>query len=129
MDEARGDRAINELFETAKLYSGPYLGRAPDLLVGYNNGYRHSWDCASGVVSGPVFEDNVKAWSGDHCVDPRLVPGVLFCNYAIDNEDPSLLDMAPTALKLFGLEPESHMEGIPLFQEDPLTRERPQTQD
>jgi predicted AlkP superfamily phosphohydrolase/phosphomutase len=122
VDEDRGDRAINDLFETAKLYSGPYLGRAPDLLVGYNTGYRHSWDCASGVVSGPVFEDNVKAWSADHCVDPRLVPGVLFCNYAVDNEDPSLLDMAPTALKLFGLEPASHMEGQPLFHEDPLTR-------
>jgi hypothetical protein len=36
------------------------------------------------VVAGPVFEDNVKAWSGDHCIDPRLVPGVFFCNRTVE---------------------------------------------
>jgi predicted AlkP superfamily phosphohydrolase/phosphomutase len=122
VDEEKGDRAINELFDTSKLYDGPYLDRAPDLLVGYNTGYRHSWDCASGVVSGPVFEDNVKAWSADHCVDPRLVPGILLSNYAIDEQDPSLLDMAPTVLKLFGLEPAPYMEGKTLFRENPVSR-------
>ena len=91
------------------------LGNAPDLLIGYNDGYRTSWDCATGVVSGPVFEDNVKAWSGDHCVDPRLVPGVFFCNQAIDDDDPALIDIAPTALRLFGLEPPAHMDGKALF--------------
>jgi bisphosphoglycerate-independent phosphoglycerate mutase (AlkP superfamily) len=67
------------------------------------------------VISGPVFEDNVKAWSGDHCVDPRLVPGVFFSNRKIDVEDHALVDVAPTALRLFGLVPPKHMEGKPLF--------------
>jgi hypothetical protein len=31
-----------------------------------------------GRVTAGVFEDNTRSWSGDHCVDPRLVPGVLF---------------------------------------------------
>ena len=115
-DEEKDTVGINEVFDTSKLYQGPYLENAPDLLIGYNHGYRTSWDCASGVVSGPVFEDNVKAWSGDHCVDPRLVPGVFFCNEKIDDDDPALLDIAPTALRLFGLEPPAHMEGKPLFE-------------
>ena len=68
------------------------------------------------MVAGPVFEDNVKAWSGDHCIDPRLVPGVLFCNHAIDDDDPALIDIAPTALRLFGLTPPAHMDGKPLFE-------------
>ena len=63
----------------------------------------------------PVI-DNVKAWSGDHCVDPRLVPGILFCNHQIDRQDPALIDVAPTALRLFGLEPPPYMEGRPLFE-------------
>jgi hypothetical protein len=79
-----------------------------------------SWDCATGVVNTPVFEDNVKAWSGDHCVDPRLVPGVIFCNYPIENEDPALIDIAPTALRLFGLKPAPFMEGQSLFDKSPL---------
>ena len=60
VDEGTGDVAINELFDTARIYHGPYLANAPDLVVGYNAGYRVSWDCATGNVAGPVFEDNVK---------------------------------------------------------------------
>ncbi len=116
MDESRGVVGINEVFDTKVIYEGPYSENAPDLIIGYDNGYRISWDCASGMVAGPVFEDNVKAWSGDHCVDPRLVPGVLFSNVAISKDrEPTLLDIAPSALTMFGVTPPKHMEGAPLF--------------
>ena len=111
VDRDKGEVGIREAFDTAALYSGPYLENAPDLLIGYNAGYRTSWDCATGVVAAPIFEDNVKAWSGDHCIDPRLVPGVFFCNRATQTKDPALIDIAPTALKLFGIEPPAHMDG------------------
>jgi predicted AlkP superfamily phosphohydrolase/phosphomutase len=113
-DAERREVGIREVFDTSTLYSGPYLENAPDLLIGYNAGYRTSWDCATGVVEGPVFEDNVKAWSGDHCIDPRLVPGVFFCNRKIEARDPALIDIAPTVLRLFGVEPPSYMDGRPL---------------
>ncbi len=116
-DEEAGEVGITEVFDTHKLYGGPYIGNAPDLLIGYKRGYRTSWDCATGVVAGPVFEDNVKAWSGDHCVDPRQVPGVIFSSHAIDSDDPALMDIAPTALRLFGVEPPAHMEGVPIFEQ------------
>jgi len=115
VDAETGAVAIREAFDPAALYRGPYLENAPDLLIGYDVGYRVSWECAAGVVRGEVFEDNVKAWSGDHCVDPRLVPGVLFCNRPIDREHPALVDIAPTALWLFGVEPPPHMDGRVLF--------------
>lgn len=113
-DAERGEVGIREVFDTSRLYAGPYLENAPDLLIGYNAGYRTSWDCATGVVAAPVFEDNVKAWSGDHCIDPRLVPGVFFCNRPVDADDPALIDIAPTALTLFGIRPPAHMDGTPL---------------
>ena len=115
LEDAGNGIAIREMFDTAVIYDGPYAGNAPDLLAGYNTGYRVSWDCASGVVSGPVFEDNTKAWSGDHCIDPRLVPGVFFCSRPIDKADPALIDIAPTALHLFGVDIPGHIEGKPLF--------------
>ena len=118
-DEERSYVGIREVFDTAKLYHGPYLGEAPDLLIGFNEGYRTSWDGATGMASGALFEDNVKAWSGDHIVDPRLVPGVFFCSEPIDAEDPGLVDLAPTILKLFGLTPPAHMDGRPLFERRP----------
>jgi predicted AlkP superfamily phosphohydrolase/phosphomutase len=113
-DDERSEIGIREVFDTAKIYDGPYRENAPDFIIGYNAGYRTSWDCATGVVACPIFEDNVKAWSGDHCIDPRLVPGVFFCNRAIDAEEPAIVDIAPTALRLFGIEPPGHMDGRPL---------------
>ncbi len=72
---------------------------------------------ATGVVAGNIFEDNVKAWSGDHCIDPRIVPGVLFCNHKIDVNDPALIDIAPTVLQQFGLTPPEYMDGKVLFKD------------
>jgi predicted AlkP superfamily phosphohydrolase/phosphomutase len=114
LDPDTGEVGIREAFVPATLYAGPYLENAPDLLIGYNAGYRTSWDCAQGVVAGPVFQDNARPWSGDHCVDPRLVPGVFFCNRPTTTEQPALIDLAPTALRLFGVEPPAYMDGRPL---------------
>jgi predicted AlkP superfamily phosphohydrolase/phosphomutase len=114
-DTEKSEIGINEAFDTDLIYRGPYKGNAPDLLIGYNHGYRISWDCAGGKVAGTVFEDNIKAWSGDHIVDPRLVPGIFLSNYTINNDDPSIVDMAPTILALFGLPAAPHMEGTSLL--------------
>jgi predicted AlkP superfamily phosphohydrolase/phosphomutase len=113
-DDERSEIGIREVFDTAQIYDGPYRENAPDFIIGYNAGYRTSWDCATGVVARPVFEDNVKAWSGDHCIDPRLVPGVFFCNRTIEDDEPALVDIAPTALRLFGIDPPRYMDGRPL---------------
>ena len=118
-DEERGEVGINQVYDAHEVYDGPYLVNAPDLIVGHNHGYRSSWDNATGVASGPVFDDNAKAWSGDHCVDPLIVPGVFFCNHPIDNRDPALIDIAPTVLRLFGIEAPAHMDGKPLFERPP----------
>ncbi len=114
-DDDCGETAILKVYATSRLYRGPYLEEAPDLIVGYNNGYRTSWDAAQGKITPNVIEDNPKAWSGDHSLDPLLVPGVLFCNRKIDAEDPGIEDMAPTALDLFGIPRPPYMEGKPVF--------------
>jgi predicted AlkP superfamily phosphohydrolase/phosphomutase len=114
VDPKTGERCIREVFLTHEIHSGPYADTAPELLVGYFEGWRHSWDCATGSVTRDVFVDNTKSWSGDHCVDPRLVPGVFFCNKKIDAA-PSLMDIAPTVLDLFGLEAPRHMQGKALW--------------
>jgi predicted AlkP superfamily phosphohydrolase/phosphomutase len=103
--------AIQGIYPAGEIYSGPYLGAAPDLVVGYAEGYRASWGAAVGRTTAAVFEDNLKAWCGDHCVDPVLVPGVLFSNLEIQAETPGIEDMAATALKLFGVAAPGWMEG------------------
>jgi predicted AlkP superfamily phosphohydrolase/phosphomutase len=118
VDPKTGERVVNEAFITSDLHSGPYADMAPEVLIGYCRGFRHSWDCATGSVTAEIFTDNTKSWSGDHCVDPRLVPGVFWCNRAIATDTPNLLDIAPTALDLFGVDIPGYMQGKSLFQED-----------
>ena len=115
VDHETQEIAIRNVYSAGSVYKGPYLDAAPDLIIGYSAGYRTSWGAAIGKISAHVFEDNSKAWSGDHCVDPPLVPGVLFSNRKVDAEDPGIEDMAPTALKLFGIQPPGWMEGRSVF--------------
>jgi predicted AlkP superfamily phosphohydrolase/phosphomutase len=112
-DPASGHIGITGVFDCDAVYAGPYVDNAPDLIVGYGDGYRASWDSVMGKVTGQIFEDNLKAWSGDHCIDPRLVPGVLFSNRKIAEEKPAIVDVAPTMLKLFGLAIPGHIDGKP----------------
>ena len=114
-DPLDGEPVVKEAFFTPSIHKGPYADMAPELLIGYHKGFRHSWDCAVGAVSKEIFTDNVKAWSGDHCVDPRLVPGVFWCNRKIATDRPNLMDIAPTTLDLFGVPVPGYMQGRALF--------------
>src|SRR5947209_903563 len=113
VDAASGRVGITGVFDCDATYAGPYVDNAPDLIVGYGDGFRASWDSVMGKVTTKIFEDNLKAWSGDHCIDPRLVPGVLFSNFKIADEKPAIVDVAPTVLKLFGLGLPVHLDGKP----------------
>jgi predicted AlkP superfamily phosphohydrolase/phosphomutase len=111
-DPARGRVAVSEVWDDHSVFPGPYRDNAPDLLLGYNNGYRTGWDSVMGRVNESVWEDNCKAWSGDHCIDARQVPGVLFSNRAIRPEGKaSIVDVAATVLDLFGLAKPGHFDG------------------
>jgi predicted AlkP superfamily phosphohydrolase/phosphomutase len=113
VDPATSQIAIRRTFDGMKAFTGPYRENAPDVVVGFEKGYRASWDGAQGRVTQTVFELNSKAWSGDHCIDPELVPGVLFSNWKISGDGHSITDVAPTMLDLFGLRIPSHMDGKP----------------
>ena len=114
-DPETGETAITSVYDAREVMSGPYVGDAPDLFIGYNIGYRASWDAAVGKSSDGVFEDNVKSWSGDHCVDFRLVPGVLFSNRKIHAQKPGLIDIGPSILEMFGARVPAHMQGRSIF--------------
>jgi predicted AlkP superfamily phosphohydrolase/phosphomutase len=109
-----GQAAVSHVYEPSALYRGPYLNAAPDLIVGYADGYRVSWESALGKVTPALIDDNPKAWSGDHCLDPVLVPGVLFSNLPLAADDPGIEDVAPTVLDLFGVARPGWMDGFAL---------------
>ena len=119
-DPATGRRVVHRVYRREEVYEGPFLEEAPDLILGFEEGYRTSWQTALGATPPTVLEPNTKRWSGDHCVDPPFVPGVLLMNRRIETEQPRIIDMAPTILKLFGIEVPVSMDGRSL-----LSGERP----
>lgn len=120
-DPDRQSEAIHAAIPRESAYSGPYLSAAPDILVGYNVGYRVSWGAAKGQCGRHVFSDNTNAWSGDHCIHPDLVPGILFSNLKLNTSQANIVDLAPTALDLFGLPKPHYMDGDSLLCDDAIS--------
>jgi predicted AlkP superfamily phosphohydrolase/phosphomutase len=114
-DDDEGSVAINRAFDTAAVNPGPYADVGPDLTIGYAPGYRASWDAAQGKAAGPVIDNNTRRWSGDHCLDPRQVPGVLFSSLPLASDRAHIMDIAPTVLALFGVEAPRYMQGRSLL--------------
>ncbi len=125
--ERNNDVAITEVFITNELYDGPYVGNGPDLLPGFNHNYRQSWAAAVGKADGRVIHDNPKAWSGDHCTDWRLVPGILFSSKRLVRENPCIIDMSASVLDLFGIAAPRHMQGRSFFRPDQTEERREPT--
>jgi predicted AlkP superfamily phosphohydrolase/phosphomutase len=116
-DPQTGRSCVRRVAVSQQFFRGPYRFDAPDLLVGWEGGYRHSWECATGQVTEQVFSDNDRSWSGDHCVDPSIVPGVLLCNRPIATESPRLVDIPASVMRLFGQEIPGYMQGEMIFPE------------
>jgi predicted AlkP superfamily phosphohydrolase/phosphomutase len=100
----------------SEAYQGPYAHSGPDMLVGYNRGYRAGWKTILGSFPPDELEDNTNPWSGDHCMDYTLVPGVLLSNRKIAANAPALTDIAPTILQEFGIAKGQGMIGESVFQ-------------
>jgi hypothetical protein len=45
-------------------------------------------------VPGSLVDDNKKKWSGDHCITPEAVPGVLFTSFKPETPLDSLQGIA-----------------------------------
>lgn len=114
LEDADGTSIVKKVYTRKELYQGPYVGDGPDLFIGFNANYRASWQTGLGAAPKNVVEDNDRLWSGDHLCDPSLVPGVIFSNLKLNVSQATLLDVAPTILRYFDIQPPSDAEGKPL---------------
>jgi predicted AlkP superfamily phosphohydrolase/phosphomutase len=94
-----GIAVVDAVYDADAIYHGAHLGDAPDLVVGYAPGYRASWQTTLGGVPTALIEDNLQPWSGDHCIDPAAVPGVLFTSFQPDKPVAGIADVAQLILR------------------------------
>jgi predicted AlkP superfamily phosphohydrolase/phosphomutase len=114
-DPDTGERVVRRIYSREELYKGPYLDEAPDLVVGFEEGYRVSWQTSLGGIPPEIIEPNERRWSADHCsVDPSQVEGVFFSSRPVDSASPRIEDVAPSVLTKMGIAPPADMDGHPL---------------
>lgn len=122
-DPENGQPIITRIDFASEAYQGPNARKGPDALVGYNRGYRAGWQTILGNFPSDVLENNDNPWSGDHCMDYTLVPGVLLSNRKIEIASPALTDITPTILAEFGIAKPDVMAGHSVFAADGAGRQ------
>jgi len=114
--DSSGKFVLDRVEITSEYYPASDERLAPDLILGYADGFRASWETVLGGISQPILTPNLEQWSGEHLISARLVPGVLFTNRKLNSQAPHLRDLAPTVLRLFGLDSPEAMAGHTLIE-------------
>jgi predicted AlkP superfamily phosphohydrolase/phosphomutase len=112
VDPETGEHIVHAVYKRDDVFHGPYINNAPDLQVGFADGYRVSWQTSlGGSPPGLVYPNNQK-WTGDHCgFDYKQTSGILVANRPIDSSDPQIIDIAPTVLRFFGVKVPADIDG------------------
>jgi predicted AlkP superfamily phosphohydrolase/phosphomutase len=115
VDPKTGEKAILHAFVSRETYRGRHLENAPDIVLGFNYGYRISWGSPLGKFPKGVFSDNDEKWSGDHMGAPEILPGTLAANRPIASSSPALFDVTATVLAIYGIPKPPEMIGESVF--------------
>jgi predicted AlkP superfamily phosphohydrolase/phosphomutase len=114
-DPKTGRPVVDDVYRSSEVFHGNRVNAAPDLLIGYNNGFRSSWQTALGAVPAEEIVDNTEAWAADHCIAPRHVPGVLISNRKSKLPDPQLIDLPVSLLSTFSVQRGERMRGREIY--------------
>lgn len=115
-DPEDGSPIIRAVYKRDDVYSGEYLKNASELQIGMEDGYRVSWQTTLGGAPQGIVYPNMKKWSGDHGgYDYATTAGVLISSRPVTRDHLSIVDIAPTVLKYFGVQIPSDIDGKPLF--------------
>ena len=114
-DPETGERPVYRVYRREEVYSGPEMETLPDLIVGYDAGYRISGTDAQLQIGPRILAANQLRWSGDHCMAAEVVPGILFSSRPLELDDPRIVDLPVTILAEFGIERPEQMRGRNIF--------------
>jgi predicted AlkP superfamily phosphohydrolase/phosphomutase len=115
VDPKTGQKVLLKAYVAKDVYSGPFVGEAPDIVLGFNRGYRISFGSPLGKIEKNVLEDNKGKWSGDHMGAAEILSGILAANRPIVAEAPALYDLTATVLNVFGIEKPKELIGKTIF--------------
>ena len=116
IDPDTGERIVRAVYKRDDVYSGEHLAAGADLQVGFDDGYRVSWQTTLGGAPPGVVYPNLTKWSGDHGgFDFATTAGVIVSNRPLSTTAPRIIDIAPTVLDFYGLAVPPTLDGKPLL--------------
>ncbi len=119
-DPDTGETVVQGVYKREAIFKGPYVDRAGDLQLSFKTGYRTSWQTALGAIPESIIVANLKKWSGDHCAsDISDTGGVLVANRRLKQSGYSIMDIAPTVLRLLGCPDHPEFDGRAMQLQEP----------
>lgn len=114
-DPESGQPIVEQVYPREQLYQGPFLHRAPDLVIEWKDyAYwgRGRYDNQSPVFeSGRKFDFTDQPLTGSHRLEGLLIAQGAGIRSGAILEGTHLLDLAPTILNLLGIQPSDNMDG------------------
>jgi predicted AlkP superfamily phosphohydrolase/phosphomutase len=114
-DPKDGKQIVRRVFRGRDAFHGARVAEGPDLVVGYDVGYGASDQTTLGEVTEDVIADNTSRWSGNHLMDPAVVPGIVLANRTIADGEHGLVDVTATILTWYGVPLSEGMSGKSIF--------------
>ena len=99
---AEGRLVLSSVWLADETFTGDFVDRGPDLVLGFSPGFRASAENGLGGWTAEALRPNRDQWSGDHCIDPQWVPGVLFSSQSLwHSSAPSYKDIPNLAAGMY----------------------------
>ncbi len=110
-DPETGEKVFSAIY-TRDEYRGIAQEDAPDIQLGYAEGFQSTKSTVKGSAPKDLFEPNTDKWSGEHASsDVALTPGIFFSNRPIGDKEPRIVDLGVTALQYLGVQVPKDFEG------------------
>jgi len=124
VDPKTGKHPILRCDLASEVYSGSRIAEAPDLLVGYDEGYGNADASSTGRIPNEVLVDNCPAnhrgklgtFNGNHLMSPDVVKGILLSNRRLRPGHFNLEDLTVEILDWYGIEKAEGMHGSPVLE-------------
>jgi predicted AlkP superfamily phosphohydrolase/phosphomutase len=114
-DPETGEKVFTAVYLKSDTYKGASESDAPDIQLGYADGYQTEKASVAGAAPKDVLSANADKWSAEHAAaDVATTPGILFSNKKL-GVNPAIIDLGVTALKYLAVPPAPAFEGKPLI--------------
>jgi predicted AlkP superfamily phosphohydrolase/phosphomutase len=117
VDPKNGRNPVRRAYLGSEIYTGgssiDRTAEAPDIVVGYDSGYGASEHSTLGEITGDeILYDNLgHDFTGNHLMDPAVVPGILFVNRRLNLDEHDLTDVTASLLAHYGMDAAEGMVG------------------